>query len=43
MKTLAQNKKANFDYKILKKYEAGISIIGTEVKTIKQGRISLQG
>lgn len=43
MKTLAQNKKAKFDYKILKKYEAGISLIGTEVKSIKQGRISLQG
>ena len=43
MKPLAQNKKAFFDYKILEKYEAGMVLIGTEVKSIKMGRINIQG
>lgn len=43
MPVLATNKKAFFDYEILKKFEAGISLIGTEVKSIKNGRISLKG
>jgi SsrA-binding protein len=43
MKVLAQNKKAYFDYQILEKFEAGISLIGQEVKAIKTGRISLKG
>lgn len=40
---LAQNKKAFFDYEILEKFEAGIVLIGQEVKAIKSGRISLRG
>ena len=43
MKTLAKNKKAYFDYEILEKFEAGIVLIGQEVKSIKAGRISLAG
>ncbi len=43
MKILAQNKKAYFDYEILEKFEAGISLIGQEVKSIKSGRINLKG
>ena len=43
MKILAQNKKAFFDYQILEKYEAGISLLGHEVKAVKTGRISIQG
>ncbi|MFH1582295.1 MAG: SsrA-binding protein SmpB [bacterium] len=43
MKPLADNKKAYFDYEILEKYEAGISLIGQEVKSIKQGHMSLSG
>jgi SsrA-binding protein len=43
MKVLAQNKKAYFKYKILEKFEAGIVLIGPEVKSIKSGRINLVG
>jgi len=43
MKTLVQNKKAYFNYQILEKFEAGISLIGQEVKSIKSGRINLAG
>jgi len=43
MKTFAENKKAYFKYKILEKIEAGISLIGQEVKSIKLGRINLTG
>ena len=43
MKVLAENKKAYFNYQILEKIEAGISLIGQEVKSIKSGRISLKG
>jgi SsrA-binding protein len=43
MKTLANNKRAVFDYQILEKFEAGIALLGHEVKAIRIGRISLAG
>lgn len=43
MKTLAENKKAYFDYEILEKFEAGMVLTGQEVKSIKYGRINLAG
>lgn len=43
MPTLAVNKKANFDYQILDKYEAGLELLGHEVKSIKTGHVSLKG
>jgi SsrA-binding protein len=43
MKPLAENRKAYFDYEILKTYEAGISLTGQEVKSIRNGRINLAG
>jgi len=43
MKTLAENKKAYFNYQILEKFEAGLVLIGQEVKSIKSGRINLAG
>jgi len=43
MKLIAKNKRAYFDYEILEKFEAGISLTGQEVKSIKLGRISLKG
>jgi SsrA-binding protein len=43
MRIFAENKKAYFKYKILEKIEAGISLIGQEVKSIKLGRINLTG
>ena len=39
----AINKKAKFDYDILEVYEAGLVLLGHEVKSIKQGHISLKG
>ncbi len=43
MKIFAENKKAYFDYEILEKFEAGIVLTGSEVKSIKTGTVSLQG
>ena len=37
MKIIANNKKATFEYEILDKYEAGIKLQGTEVKSIREG------
>jgi len=43
MKIIAKNKKAYFNYEILDKFEAGISLLGLEVKSIRMGHISLTG
>jgi len=43
VKTIIENKKAYFKYLILEKFEAGISLIGQEVKSIKSGRMNLAG
>ncbi len=41
-KTVARNKKAYHDYEILEKFEAGISLEGSEVKAIREGRVNLK-
>jgi SsrA-binding protein len=41
--TLAENKKAYFNYTILETFEAGLVLMGTEVKSIRLGNISLNG
>ena len=41
-KTIAQNKKAFHDYFVEEKYEAGIELCGTEVKSLRQGRVNLK-
>jgi len=38
-----ENKKAFFDYEVVEKVEAGIVLLGSEVKSIKQGQINLTG
>jgi SsrA-binding protein len=43
MPVLAFNKRARYDYEILDTYEAGLVLLGYEVKSIKSGRISLKG
>lgn len=43
MPELARNKRANFDYEILQKYEAGIELFGFEVKSVRAGRLNLTG
>jgi SsrA-binding protein len=40
-KLIASNKKARHDYAILRTYEAGIVLAGTEVKSLREGRASL--
>lgn len=42
MKTLAFNRRANYDYKISDKYEAGLVLRGHEVKSVRLGQISLK-
>lgn len=41
-RVLAENRKAYHDYHILETYEAGIALLGTEVKAIREGRINLR-
>ncbi|MFA5024599.1 MAG: SsrA-binding protein SmpB [Patescibacteria group bacterium] len=43
MPQLAINKKANFDYEILEKYEAGLVLFGHEVKAVRDSQVSLKG
>ena len=40
-KLIAQNRKARHDYAILDTYEAGVALVGTEVKSLRLGRASL--
>ncbi|MDN5341779.1 SsrA-binding protein SmpB [Oceanotoga sp. DSM 15011] len=42
MKIITNNKKAYHDYFILDKFEAGISLTGSEVKSIKNGHINIK-
>jgi len=41
-KMLAQNKYARFQYEILETIEAGIELLGTEVKSIRSGKVNLR-
>lgn len=43
MASLVYNKKALFDYEVLEKYEAGIELLGFEVKSLRGNRGSLEG
>lgn len=40
---LAQNKKAWHDYEFIEKVEAGISLVGTEVKSVRNRQVDLEG
>ena len=41
-KTVSVNKKAGFDYTLLKKLEAGLALRGTEIKSIRGGNVSIR-
>ena len=41
-RTIAENRKARHDYHILETWEAGIALLGTEVKSIREGRVNLR-
>ena len=40
-KLIAENRRARFDYELLDRYEAGLVLTGTEVKSLRQGRATL--
>lgn len=42
MKIIAQNKKARFNYEILNEYDAGIALLGSEIKSLRDGRANIQ-
>ncbi|MBX7042563.1 MAG: SsrA-binding protein SmpB [Ignavibacteria bacterium] len=42
IKIISSNRKANFEYEILNRLEAGIVLTGTEVKSLREGRVNLQ-
>lgn len=42
IKTLAENRKARYDYHIEERYEAGLALLGSEVKSIREGRANLR-
>lgn len=39
--TLAQNRRATHEFEVLERFEAGIALVGSEVKSIRDGRASL--
>ncbi len=41
-KSIAENRKAFHDYHILETYEAGLALLGTEVKAIREGSVNLR-
>ena len=41
MKLICQNKKASFDYFLLDTYEAGIKLTGTDIKSIRAGKVNI--
>ena len=43
MASYAENRKMRFDYETLEKYEAGIELLGSEVKSVRGGHMSLEG
>jgi SsrA-binding protein len=42
IKVVCQNKKARYDYEIIEVIEAGMVLLGTEVKSLRQGRANLK-
>src|ERR1700748_3154262 len=40
--SIAENRKAFHDYHILETFEAGVALLGTEVKAIREGRVNLR-
>jgi len=42
MKVLATNRKARFEYEFLERFVAGLALTGSEVKSVREGRVNLQ-
>ena len=43
MKTISENRKLSFLYYVIDSVECGISLVGSEVKSLRAGKISLNG
>ena len=41
-KTVSTNRRASYDYHILRTVEAGLSLTGTEIKSIRDGHVSIR-
>jgi len=41
-RTIAVNRQARFNYEILDQYEAGLALTGTEIKSVRAGRVDLR-
>lgn len=41
VKQIANNRKAHFEYELLDRFEAGIVLLGTEVKSLREGKVTL--
>ncbi|MFN0146011.1 MAG: SsrA-binding protein SmpB [Dehalococcoidia bacterium] len=41
--TIAQNRRARHDYEILQRFECGIMLTGSEIKSVREHRVQLQG
>ena len=41
-RTIAENRKARHDYHVIETWEAGVALLGTEVKAIREGRVNLR-
>ena len=41
MKIIAKNRKASFEYFLMEKFEAGIELQGSEIKSIRAGQVSI--
>ena len=42
VRTVADNRRARFDYDLLDRIEAGIALTGTEIKSVRAGRVSIR-
>ncbi len=42
IKIVAMNRKARHDYEVLDSFEAGIALLGSEVKAVREGRVTLK-
>ncbi len=42
MKVIADNKKARFEHHLIDKYEAGVALVGSEVKSLRGGHVQLK-
>ena len=42
VKVVAQNRAASYNYHLLERYEAGLVLVGTEVKTLREGKATLR-